>query len=95
MIKQMLSPHPHSPPLTIQQHIITEQQRFPDASGEFSFLLSGITLAAKQIQTQVRRAGICNILGEYGSDNVQGESHTLRTDRIVIRLRQGRLFETY
>lgn len=70
----MLSSHPHSPPLTIQQHIIKEQQRFPDASGEFSFLLSGITLAAKQIQTQVRRAGICNILGEYGAENVQGES---------------------
>ena len=74
MIKQILSPYPHSPPLTIQQHIIAEQRRFPDASGEFSFLLSGITLAAKQIKTQVRRAGICNILGEYGSENVQGES---------------------
>ena len=74
MIKHMLSPSPHSPPLTIQQHILKEQQRFPGASGEFSFLLSGITLAAKQIQSQVRRAGICNILGEYGSDNVQGES---------------------
>jgi fructose-1,6-bisphosphatase I len=74
MIRKMLSSHPHSPPLTIQQHIIKEQQRFPDASGEFSFLLSGITLAAKQIQTQVRRAGICNILGEYGAENVQGES---------------------
>ncbi len=74
MIRQMLSADPHSPPLTIQQHIIKEQQRFPDASGEFSFLLSGITLAAKQIQTQVRRAGLGNFLGDYGSENVQGES---------------------
>jgi len=74
MIKQILSANPHSPPLTIQQHIIKEQQRFPDASGEFSFLLSGITLAAKQIQTQVRRAGLNNILGGYGTENVQGES---------------------
>ena len=74
MIKQMLSANPHSPPLTVQQHIIKEQQRFPEASGEFSFLLSGITLAAKQIQTQVRRAGLNNILGGYGSENIQGES---------------------
>jgi fructose-1,6-bisphosphatase I len=74
MIKQILSADPHSPALTIQQHIIKEQQRFPEASGEFSFLLSGITLAAKQIQTQVRRAGLNNILGGYGAENVQGES---------------------
>ncbi|MFT5302771.1 MAG: fructose-1,6-bisphosphatase I [Mariniblastus sp.] len=74
MIRQILSAKPHAQPLTIQQHIIQEQQRFPDASGEFSFLLSGITLAAKQIQTQVRRAGLTSILGEYGADNVQGES---------------------
>ena len=74
MIRKILSANPHSPPLTIQQHIIEEQQRFPDASGEFSFLLSGITLAAKQIQTQVRRAGLNDVLGEYGEENVQGES---------------------
>ncbi|MEL7498827.1 MAG: class 1 fructose-bisphosphatase [Planctomycetota bacterium] len=59
--------------LTIQQHIMQEQQRFPGASGEFSFLLSGLTLATKKIQAQVRRAGLNNILGEHGSDNVQGE----------------------
>ncbi len=61
-------------PKTIQQHIMQEQQRFPGASGEFSFLLSGITLATKNIQAQVRRAGLSNILGEYGAENVQGES---------------------
>ena len=73
MIRKLLSAS-HAPTLTIQQHIIREQQRFPHASGEFSFLLSGITLASKKIQTQVRRAGLNNILGEFGSENVQGES---------------------
>ena len=61
------------PALTIQQHISNEQQRFPEASGEFSFLLSGITLACKQIQAKVRRGGLTDILGEYGKQNVQGE----------------------
>ena len=62
-----------APLLTVQQHILQEQQRFPGASGEFSWLLSGITMATKLIQAQVRRAGLANILGEQGEVNVQGE----------------------
>lgn len=61
------------PILTIQQHILQEQRRFPGASGEFSWLLSGITLATKMIESQVRRAGLTNILGAHGETNVQGE----------------------
>ena len=67
----------NSPALTIQQHIVVEQQRFPEATGEFSFLLSGLTLATKKIQAQVRSAGINNILGEVGAVNVQGESQQI------------------
>jgi fructose-1,6-bisphosphatase I len=59
--------------VTIQQHILQEQKRFPGASGEFSWLLSGITLATKMIQARVRRAGLSDILGEAGDVNVQGE----------------------
>ena len=59
--------------ITVQQHIMREQKRFPGASGEFSFLLSGITLATKMISAQVRRAGLTDVLGEYGDINVQGE----------------------
>ena len=61
------------PIITIQQHILQEQKRFPGASGEFSWLLSGITLATKMIQAQVRRAGLTDILGAAGEINVQGE----------------------
>lgn len=61
------------PILTVQQHILQEQRRFPGASGEFSWLLSGITLATKMIESQVRRAGLTNILGAHGDTNVQGE----------------------
>ena len=46
-------------PITIQTHIYEEQRRHsPTASGEFSWLLSGITLATKMIGWHVRRAGI-------------------------------------
>jgi fructose-1,6-bisphosphatase I len=66
-----------APRLTIQQHIVAEQTRFPGATGEFSFLLSGLTLATKKIQALVRRAGINKVLGEYGNVNVQGESQQI------------------
>lgn len=59
--------------VTVQQHILDEQKRFPGSSGEFSSLLSGITMAAKMIQDKVRRAGLSDILGEVGNVNVQGE----------------------
>ncbi len=61
------------PFVTVQQHILQEQKRFPGASGEFSWLLSGITLATKLIQAKVRRAGLTDILGDQGDVNVQGE----------------------
>jgi len=61
--------------MTLQQHIIEQQRVHPTASGEFSWLLSGITLATEIIQAQVRRAGLLSkaILGAAGSTNVQGE----------------------
>ena len=63
------------PLLTLQQHIMEEQRRrYPQASGEFSWLLSGITLATKMIESWVRRAGLGGLLGPTGQSNVQGET---------------------
>jgi fructose-1,6-bisphosphatase I len=60
--------------LTVEQHILKEQRRrHPNATGEFSWLLSGVTLACKMIAAQIRRAGLVDILGATGSENVQGE----------------------
>ena len=60
--------------VTIQQHILQRQRdRHPGASGEFSWLLSAITLATKIISANVRRAGLVDILGPTGATNVQGE----------------------
>ena len=64
----------HLPLQTVQQHILEEQRRHhPDASGEFSWLLSGITLATKIVAAQVRRAGLVGIVGVTRETNVQGE----------------------
>ena len=40
---------------TVRQHIIESQPAHATATGEFSWLLSGITLAGKIIASQMRR----------------------------------------
>jgi fructose-1,6-bisphosphatase I len=63
-----------TPVLTFQQHIHQEQRRLaPAATGEFSWLLSGVTLATKMIQAKIRQAGLLDVLGAHGKTNVQGE----------------------
>jgi fructose-1,6-bisphosphatase I len=59
--------------MTVEEHIIRQQRAHPTASGSFSWLLSGITLAGRIISAQVRRAGILDVLGDAGNDNVHGE----------------------
>lgn len=63
----------HSP-ITAAQYILDQQrQRHPRASGDFSWLLCGITLAAKVVAAQVRRAGLSGVRGATDQVNVQGE----------------------
>ncbi len=59
---------------TVQQHILHQQQTIPGARGTFSWLLSGITLAAKMTESKIRRAGLLDMLGGVGNVNVQGEA---------------------
>ena len=61
------------PIVTFEQYVLEGQRRAPGASGEFSWLLSGITLATKMIQAKVRRAGLSDILGAEDETNVHGE----------------------
>jgi fructose-1,6-bisphosphatase I len=58
---------------TVQQHILQQQQEISEASGRFSWLLSGITLATKMVEAKIRTAGLGNLLGAMGQTNVQGE----------------------
>jgi fructose-1,6-bisphosphatase I len=74
-LKHDVLPKPTKEPiLTVQQHILRELQKVPAASNEFSWLMSGITLATKMIASRVRAAGLTELLGEYGATNVQGEA---------------------
>jgi len=59
--------------ITLDEFIIQKQQDFPFASGELSALLRDIGLAAKIINREINKAGLVDILGSTGSENVQGE----------------------
>ena len=59
--------------ITIERHIAETQRRFPEARGNFSALMNNIAFAAKIISASVNRAGLVDILGETGDENVQGE----------------------
>lgn len=49
------------------------QQDFPFATGELTSLLNDISIASKIVNRDVNRAGLVDILGAQGSENVQGE----------------------
>ncbi len=59
---------------TFQRHIAEQQRQHATATGEFSWLLSGITLATKMIAAQIRRIGLGDLRGAAGGQNVQGET---------------------
>ncbi|MFM2207495.1 MAG: hypothetical protein RL213_1470 [Bacteroidota bacterium] len=58
---------------TLGQFIIERQTDFPYAKGELSRLLRDIGIAAKIVNREVNKAGLVDILGEFGTMNVQGE----------------------
>lgn len=58
---------------TLNQFIIEQQAGVPQATGGFSCLLHHVGIAAKKVNREVNKAGLVDILGRAGSENVQGE----------------------
>ncbi|MCX6159283.1 MAG: class 1 fructose-bisphosphatase [Ignavibacteriae bacterium] len=58
---------------TLYRHIIEEERKIPEATGQLSDLLTDIALACKVVSLEVNRAGLVDILGLTGDENVQGE----------------------
>ena len=74
--------HSDTSVVTIDRFIIEQEAKSPEATGELSGILYDLALAAKMIANKVRRAGLIDILGDAGSDNVQGE-HQQKLDLIA------------
>jgi len=60
--------------MTLERHIIEGERKHPGATGELSALLSDLAIAAKVISLEVNKAGLVDILGFTGNQNVHGES---------------------
>lgn len=58
---------------TLGEFIIKKQKDFPYSSGELSRLMNSIRLAAKIVAQKVNQAGLVDITGAFGSENIQGE----------------------
>jgi len=59
---------------TLGEFIIEKQKDYPSSTGDFTQLLSAITLASKIVSQQINKAGLLNdILGAAESENIQGE----------------------
>ena len=93
----MLSdPLNHKKIITIERHILEEQESHPEATGALTNLLYDLALAGKVIASQTTRGGLAEILGRTENINVQGEEVMkldMLADQMIYRLNDhtGRL----
>ena len=59
--------------VTIERYIQEEQTAYPEASGVLTNLLYDIALAAKIIASNTTRAGLSEVLGSTGTQNIHGD----------------------
>ncbi|MCB0060872.1 MAG: class 1 fructose-bisphosphatase [Caldilineaceae bacterium] len=60
--------------ITIERYIWEQQSSFPEATGVLTNLLYDIALSAKIIASHTTRAGLAEILGSTGEENVHGDT---------------------
>ncbi len=60
--------------ITLNEFILYNQLKYPQAQGDFSNLLHHVAIAAKIVNREVNKAGLVDILGDVGQINIQGES---------------------
>jgi len=59
--------------MTLARYILEQERIYPQATGEFSGLLSDMAIAAKIVGRSVNKAGLVNVLGFTGDENIFGE----------------------
>lgn len=58
---------------TLGEFIIEKQAEYPEATGELSSIFASIRLAAKVVHREINKAGLADITGAIGTENIQGE----------------------
>ncbi len=66
--------HPRSKITTLTEFVIQRQYEYPHAKGALTRLLNDIATAAKIVNREINAAGLVDILGTVGKENVQGET---------------------
>ncbi len=60
---------------SLGEFIVDRQSQYADAKGELTGILSALRLSAKVLHRDINKAGLIHdLLGEAGSENIQGES---------------------
>lgn len=71
--------------ITIERHILMQERVYPEATGVFTQLLMDIALAGKLISREVNKAGLVEILGKTGDQNIQ-EEEVQKLDEFANRM---------
>ena len=78
---------------TLTKFIIDQQHEIPDASGDLTRILNDIGIASKFVHREVNKAGLADILGLEGTENVQGEQQkkldVYANDQFISALKAG------
>ena len=81
------------PCITLDEFTIQQLRLFPGGTGELSHLLRDIGLATKRINYEINKAGLQDILGSTGLQNVQGEEvkklDLFANEQLINVLRSG------
>jgi len=73
----------------LDRFIMRNQEAFPYASGELSQLIRDLAYAGKVVNREINRAGLADIAGAYGQENVQGEEQQNLDVAADIRFRRA------
>jgi fructose-1,6-bisphosphatase I len=78
---------------TLTEFIIQRQSEYPHAKGALTRLLNDIATAAKIVNREINAAGLVDILGTAGRENVQGEAQkkldVFANDMFITALKGG------
>ena len=78
---------------TLDEFIIKKEREFPGSTGALGSLLRDIGVASKIIHREVNKAGLANILGDAGTNNVHGEDvkklDLFANDQLIASLTAG------
>ena len=60
--------------ITLQRHIAEQQAGHPEATGRFTRLMWDLMIAVKQINREVNKAGLTDVLGKTDATNATGDT---------------------